>query len=66
MSKIPQVSARECVKVLTKAGFNVSRQTGSHINLRRDDPYAKIVVPNHDELAVSTLRRIHPRRGDDC
>lgn len=50
MSKLPVVSAHECVKVLEQVGFEVSRQTGSHINMRRDDPYCKVVVPNHNEI----------------
>lgn len=58
MSKLPLVSSRECIRALEKVGFYVSRQTGSHINLRRDDPYAKVVVPERRELAKGTLRRI--------
>ncbi len=58
MSKLPVVSARECVKALEQIGFEVSRQTGSHINMRRDDPYCKVVVPNHSEIKKGTLRSI--------
>lgn len=58
MSKLPLVSSRECIRALEKVECYVSRQTGSHINLRRDDPYAKVVVPERRELAKGTLRRI--------
>jgi predicted RNA binding protein YcfA (HicA-like mRNA interferase family) len=58
MSKLPLISSRECVSALAKAGYYVSRQTGSHINLRRDDLYGKVVVPERRELAKGTLRRI--------
>lgn len=58
MSKLPRISSRECVNALLKTGFYVSRQTGSHINMRRDDPYAKTVVPQRRELPTGTLRRI--------
>jgi predicted RNA binding protein YcfA (HicA-like mRNA interferase family) len=34
------------------------RQEGSHIILRRDDPFAQLVVPNHKELDRGTLRAI--------
>ncbi len=58
MSKLPRVSGRQCVKALEKAGFYKKRQHGSHIILRRDDPFAQIVVPDHKELDRGTLRAI--------
>jgi predicted RNA binding protein YcfA (HicA-like mRNA interferase family) len=47
MSKLPQVSGQEVVRALQKIGFTVRRQQGSHIIMRRDDPFAQTVVPNH-------------------
>ena len=58
MTKLPRISGSECVKALTKAGFYKKRQYGSHIILRRDDPFAQIVVPEHKELDRGTLRAI--------
>jgi len=58
MTKLPTISGRECVKALQKAGFYVTRQKGSHINLRRDDPFAKTVVPDHKEVKKGTLKAI--------
>ena len=58
MSKIPHISSRQCVRAMAKIGFYFVRQTGSHITLRRDTPFAQIVVPETKELAVGTLRRI--------
>jgi|TARA_B100001964_G_C13650476_1_gene344501 predicted RNA binding protein YcfA (HicA-like mRNA interferase family) len=58
VSKLPRVSGRQCVKALEKAGFYKKRQHGSHIILRRDDPFAQIVVPDHKELDRGTLRAI--------
>ena len=58
MSKLPRLSGRECVKVLLKIGFHQKRQHGSHIILRRDDPFAQLVVPDHKELDRGTLRAI--------
>jgi len=43
---------------LSKIGFYKKRQQGSHIILRRDDPYAQLVVPEHNELDRGTLRAI--------
>ena len=58
MSKLPRISGRDCVTALEKAGFYKKRQQGSHVILRRDDPFAQLVVPDHKELDRGTLRAI--------
>lgn len=58
MSRLPRVSGRQCVAALELAGFSVRRQRGSHIVLRRTDPFAQVVVPDHAELDRGTLRAI--------
>jgi predicted RNA binding protein YcfA (HicA-like mRNA interferase family) len=56
--KLPVVSAKECIRVLQKAGFEIIRQTGSHITMARKEPSAKAIVPNHKEIADGTLKNI--------
>ncbi|MBF0405077.1 type II toxin-antitoxin system HicA family toxin [Candidatus Magnetominusculus xianensis] len=56
--KLPCISGRQCVKALEKIGFHEVRQRGSHIVLCRDNPYAQVIVPNHDTLDRGTLRAI--------
>ncbi|MBI2846218.1 MAG: type II toxin-antitoxin system HicA family toxin [Chloroflexi bacterium] len=63
MSKLPRVSGRECAKALGKAGFYLKRQQGSHLILRRDSPFAQVVVPDHNELDRGTLRAIIRQSG---
>ena len=63
MSKLPQVSGAELVRALIKLGFTVRRQHGSHIILRRDDPFAQTVVPDHRQLDRGTLRSILRQSG---
>jgi predicted RNA binding protein YcfA (HicA-like mRNA interferase family) len=63
MSKLPRLSGRDCVKALEKVGFEVKRQEGSHIVLRRNDPFAQLVVPDHKELDRGTLRAIIRQSG---
>jgi predicted RNA binding protein YcfA (HicA-like mRNA interferase family) len=58
MSNLPRISGRECVKALEKVQFSFKRQEGSHIVLRRDDPFSQVVVPDHKELDRGTLRAI--------
>ena len=52
MSRLPRISGQECMKTLAKAGFYLRRQRGSHLILRRDEPFAQVVVPAHKELVV--------------
>lgn len=40
MSKLPRISGRECIKALAKANFVELRQQGSHVVLRRRNPFA--------------------------
>lgn len=63
MSGLPRISGRECVKALGKAGFHFKRQEGSQIILRRNDPFAQLVVPDHKELDRGTLRAIIRQAG---
>jgi predicted RNA binding protein YcfA (HicA-like mRNA interferase family) len=58
MSSLPQLSGRECAKALSKAGFRLRRQEGSHMILRRDEPFCQLVVPDHKTLDRGTLRAI--------
>ena len=62
--KLPtDVSGQELVKVLLRVGFVVNRQRGSHIVLRRADPYARVVVPDHKRIRPGTLRQILTEAG---
>ncbi|TET44833.1 type II toxin-antitoxin system HicA family toxin [candidate division TA06 bacterium] len=56
--RLPRISGRDCVKALQEAGFYFKRQEGSHVILRRDDPFIQVVVPDHKELDRGTLRAI--------
>ena len=58
MSRLPSISGRECIRALEKAGFVAIRQKGSHVFMRRDNPFAQTVVPNHKVIHQGTLRNI--------
>lgn len=51
------------MQTLEKAGFYLKRQTGSHLILRRDKPFAQVVVPDHKALDRGTLRAIIRQAG---
>ncbi len=56
MAKLTVISGKDLVKVLTKNGFEVVRQKGSHISLQKEK--YRTVVPLHNELAKGTLLAI--------
>jgi len=59
VTKLPRgLSGREVVKALRRAGFYVKRQKGSHIVMRRDNPFAQVVVPDHKSVDTGTLSNI--------
>ena len=60
MSKLPVVSGREIIRVLTKIGFEIVGRKGSHVRLkrRRNKELLIVVVLMHRELARGTLRSI--------
>ena len=63
MSGLPSISGRECLRALQKAGFYMKRQEGSHMILRRNEPFAQLVIPDHKELDRGTLRAIIRQSG---
>jgi predicted RNA binding protein YcfA (HicA-like mRNA interferase family) len=63
MSKLPRLSGQECIRALEKLGFELKRQEGSHVILRRTEPFVQVVVPNHKELDRGTLRAIIRQAG---
>jgi len=59
MSKLLQITANELIKILSKIGFKIMRQSGSHVFLRHDDGRTT-VVPNHpgEKLDRGLLNKI--------
>ena len=58
--RLPSLTARDVIRALEKAGFVVSRTSGSHARLiHATDPGRKITVPVHSgDLKGGTLRAI--------
>jgi len=64
VSTLPRVSGREVVAALGRVGYELDRQTGSHIILRNPKPpFRRMVVPDHKEIAKGTLRAIIRQAG---
>jgi predicted RNA binding protein YcfA (HicA-like mRNA interferase family) len=58
--KVPRdLSGFALAKALAKAGYQVTRQSGSHIRLTAQSPTQHhVTVPAHDPLKVGTLSAI--------
>lgn len=54
------VSGKDLIKVLSKYGYEVVRQAGSHIRLSiaLNDGVKNITIPNHDPIKLGTLMAI--------
>jgi predicted RNA binding protein YcfA (HicA-like mRNA interferase family) len=63
MSSLPRISGQQCRTALERGGFALVRQQGSHMIMRRDNPFAQVVVPDHGELDRGTLRAIIRQAG---
>ncbi len=65
MQKLPRLSGKELIKILSKIGFKPIRQKGSHIILIKEDLSGKksTVVPMHAEIDKGTLLEIIRQTG---
>ena len=58
MASLPVLSGREAVKEFEKFGWEVARQTSSHIILTKEGGTVTLSVPDHKEVAKGTLRSL--------
>ena len=58
MPKLPSISGMDTVKTISKIGFVLKRQVGSHMVMKRESDGRRVTIPNHDELPKGTLRAI--------
>ncbi|KHO48262.1 MAG: hypothetical protein QT00_C0001G0276 [archaeon GW2011_AR5] len=55
--KLPVVSGKETIKALSKIGYYIRDQKGSHVHMRH--PIKRpLTVPMHNEIDRGTLRAI--------
>jgi len=60
VEKLPRISGKELIKILSKQGFKLIRQKGSHVIMIKETSERKIttVVPLHKEIDKGTLLEI--------
>ena len=61
MPKFPGLSGAEIVRALEILGFVVTRQSGSHIVMKREGQGC--VVPNHKEVNIGTVNGVLRQAG---
>ncbi len=57
MSRLPVLSGREVLKALSRLGYYVRDQRGSHVHLRHPTR-PPLTIPMHPEIDRGTLRAI--------
>ena len=65
MTKLPRLSGKEVIKLLSKVNFIPVRQKGSHIIMKKQTSEGSkaVVVPNHKEIDKGTLAEIIRQSG---
>ncbi len=58
MASLPVLSGKEVVRVFESLGWNLARQSSSHIILTKVNEVATLSVPDHKEVAKGTLRSL--------
>ena len=62
--KIKNIKSKEVLKILQKQGFEIRRQAGTHVILRKEN--RTVVVPIHREIMpIGTLKSIEKQSGVD-
>jgi len=61
MPELPHISGRKAIKIFESIGFEIVRQKGSHVVLRKGNKGC--VVPVHKELTIGTLRSAIKQSG---
>ena len=62
MSKLRRLSGADVLRIFSAFGFEAVAQRGSHIKIRRvltDGSRQTLVVPDHGEIDIGTLRAIY-------
>ena len=65
MPPLPRITATDLLRALSRAGWTVARQSGSHVVLRHTARPGRIVAPHHRGaiLKLKTLESILDEAG---
>ena len=63
--RLPAISGRDAVRAFEADGWQVARQSGSHIIMTKTGVPVTLSIPNHRELKRGTLRGLIRNAGLD-
>ena len=65
MTKLPVLKSKQLLSILKKAGWEIARQKGSHIQLKHTGkPHYLATIPYHNkDIAIGTLISIIKQLG---
>lgn len=63
MTKLPDVSGKQCIRALERVGFKLVRVEGSNHYLRRLLPFCQVSVPFHRSLKKGLLHSLLKAAG---
>jgi predicted RNA binding protein YcfA (HicA-like mRNA interferase family) len=64
VTRLPVLSGDELVRIFARFGYEIDRQSGSHVILRHPTPpHRRLTVPRHRTIAKGTLRAILRHAG---
>jgi len=55
---LPVLSGRDVVRVFESLGWQVARQSGSHVIMVKESEMTTLSIPDHREVAKGTLRSL--------
>ena len=58
MARLGNISGKDAVKALRKAGWHPLGQVGSHLVMVKPGMRVNLSIPQHKELSVGTLRAL--------
>ena len=64
-SRLPAISGRDAVRAFEADGWQVARQSGSHIIMTKPGVPVALSIPNHRQLKRGTLRGLIRNAGID-
>ncbi len=65
MARLPVLSGREIIKILSKHGFQIVGRKGSHVRLKKmvPDRVYITIVPDSKDIPIGTLKSIIRQSG---
>ncbi len=65
MARLPVLSGREIMKILSQKGFSIAGRKGSHVKMKKVTPDKVFIaiVPDHKEVPTGTLKSIIRQAG---